>query len=43
MCRGALLFNHYIVKNKLDMQSILSFKNGEKIKFLLFEKTKHHS
>ena len=36
-CRGALLFNHYIKKNKLDKKYSL-IGNGEKIKFLYLKK-----
>ena len=36
-CRGALLFNHYIKKNKLDRQYSL-IGNGEKIKFIYLKK-----
>ena len=36
-CRGALLFNYYIKKNKLDRKYSL-IGNGEKIKFLYLKK-----
>ena len=36
-CRGALLFNHYIKKNKLDRKYSL-IGNGEKIKFIYLKK-----
>ena len=36
-CRGALLFNHYIVKNKLNAKYSL-IQNGEKIKFCYLKK-----
>jgi len=36
-CRGALLFNHYIKKNKLDHKYSL-IQNGEKIKFCYLKK-----
>ena len=35
--RGALLFNHYILKNKLDIKYSL-IQNGEKIKFCYLKK-----
>tara|TARA_Y100001935_G_scaffold158010_1_gene130044 strand:- start:436 stop:915 length:480 start_codon:yes stop_codon:yes gene_type:complete len=35
--RGALLFNHYVKKNKLDHKYSL-IQNGEKIKFLYLKK-----
>ena len=36
-CRGALLFNHYVKKNKLDRKYSL-IGNGEKIKFIYLKK-----
>ncbi len=36
-CRGALLFNHYIKKNKLESKYSL-IQNGEKIKFCYLKK-----
>jgi len=36
-CRGALLFNHYVKKNKLDNKYSL-IGNGEKVKFLYLKK-----
>tara|TARA_B100000401_G_C52612645_1_gene627460 strand:- start:391 stop:843 length:453 start_codon:yes stop_codon:yes gene_type:complete len=38
--RGALLYNHYIVKNKLDAKYSL-IQNGEKIKFCYLKKPNH--
>ena len=41
-CRGALLFNHYIVKNKLNKKYSL-IHNGEKIKFCYLKNQTSHS
>ena len=40
--RGALLFNYYIKDKKLTNKYSL-IGNGEKIKFFVFEETKHYS